>query len=214
MRIDLSGKTAVVTGSTEGIGFAIAKGLAEAGAEVIVNGRKSATVEAAVERLLQVAPAQKHRGVASDLGAASGCEALVAAAPTADILVNNVGMYGPKDFFDTSDEDWERYFAVNVMSGVRLSRSYLPQMRKKGWGRVLFVSSESGLNIPVEMIHYGVMKTAQLSLSRGLAKRMAGSGVTVNAILPGPTLSEGVAEMLEAERGKPASRLKSSRRNS
>lgn len=154
MRIDLSGKTAVVTGSTEGIGFAIAKGLAEAGAAVIVNGRKSATVEAAVERLLQVAPAQKHRGVASDLGAASGCEALVAAAPTADILVNNLGMYGPKDFFDTSDEDWERYFAVNVMSGVRLSRSYLPQMRKNGWGRVLFVSSESGLNIPVEMIHY------------------------------------------------------------
>ncbi len=202
MRIDLSGKTAVVTGSTEGIGFAIAKGLAEAGAEVIVNGRKSATVEAAVERLLQIAPAQKHRGVASDLGVASGCEALVAAAPTADILVNNVGMYGPKDFFDTSDEDWERYFAVNVMSGVRLSRSYLPQMRKKGWGRVLFVSSESGLNIPVEMIHYGVTKTAQLSLSRGLAKRMAGSGVTVNAILPGPTLSEGVAEMLEAERRK------------
>ena len=111
-------------------------------------------------------------------------------------------MYGPKDFFDTTDEDWERYFAVNVMSGVRLSRAYLPQMRKNGWGRVLFVSSELGLNIPVEMIHYGVMKTAQLGLSRGLAKRMAGSGVTVNAILPGPTLSEGVAEMLEAERRK------------
>ena len=202
MRIDLSGKTAVVTGSTEGIGFAIAKRLAEAGAAVIINGRRRATVEAAIERLLKVAPAERLRGVASDLSSASGCEALVAAAPTADVLVNNLGIYGPKDFFDTTDEDWERYFAVNVMSGVRLSRAYLPLIRKNGWGRVLFVSSESGLNIPVEMIHYGVMKTAQLSLSRGLAKRMAGSGVTVNAILPGPTLTEGVAEMLEAERQK------------
>ena len=142
MRIELSGKTAVVTGSTE-LGFANAKGLAEAGAAVIVNGRKSATVEAAVERLLQVGPAQKHRGVASD-PARVGLRGACRRRAHRDILVNNVGMYRPKDFLDTSEEDWERYFAVNVMSGVRLSRSYLPQMRKKGWGRVLFVSSRIG----------------------------------------------------------------------
>ena len=202
MKIDLSGKTAIVTGSTEGIGFAIAQGLAKAGAAVVVNGRKAEAVEATVARLREAAPRANVRGTAADAGTAQGCDAIVAATPAADILVNNVGIYGLKDFFETPDEEWERYFAVNVMSGVRLSRAYLPGMREKGWGRVLFLSSESGLNIPPDMIHYGVTKTAILGLSRGLAKRMAGTGVTVNAILPGPTLSEGVRDMLALDQKK------------
>jgi NAD(P)-dependent dehydrogenase (short-subunit alcohol dehydrogenase family) len=207
MKIDLSGKTAVVTGSTGGIGFAIAKGLAGAGAAVVLNGRKQEAVDRAVARLREAVPdAKSVRGVAADLGAAEGCAALVEAQPSADVLVNNVGIFGPQDFFDTPDGEWERFLAVNVMSGVRLSRAYLPGMAGRGWGRVVFMSSESGLNIPADMVHYGVTKTADLALSRGLAKRMAGTGVTVNAVLPGPTLSEGVREMLRAEQersGKP-----------
>ena len=199
MKIDLSGKTAIVTGSTAGIGYAIAKGLAETGAAVVVNGRSVEAVERAVARLKTEVAAASVTGVAADVGTLDGCAALVAKVPDADILVNNVGIYGPQDFFEIPDEEWSRFFETNVMSGVRLARAYLPAMVARGWGRVLFLSSESALNIPADMIHYGFTKTALLSISRGLAKRVAGSGVTVNAILPGPTLSEGVAEMLKEQ---------------
>jgi NAD(P)-dependent dehydrogenase (short-subunit alcohol dehydrogenase family) len=196
MKIDLSGKTAIITGSTAGIGFAIAQGLAEAGATVVLNGRKAAALDKAVATLASAVPGAKIRGVAADVGSAQGCAALLEAEPSADILVNNAGIYGPQDFFDTPDEEWQRFFDVNVMSGVRLSRAYLPGMADRNWGRVVFISSESGLNIPADMIHYGFTKTANLSVSRGLAKRLAGTGVTVNAVLPGPTLTEGVEDML------------------
>jgi NAD(P)-dependent dehydrogenase (short-subunit alcohol dehydrogenase family) len=197
MKIDLADKTAIVTGSTAGIGFAIAKGLAAAGAEVVVNGRKQAAVDAALAALKQAVPGSVVRGFAADLGTAEGCAALVRAEPAADILVNNVGIFGPHDFFEIPDSEWTRFFEVNVMSGVRLSRAYLPGMVERDWGRVVFLSSESALNIPVDMIHYGFTKTAVLAISRGLAKRVAGTGVTVNAVLPGPTLSEGVEAMLK-----------------
>jgi NAD(P)-dependent dehydrogenase (short-subunit alcohol dehydrogenase family) len=197
MNIDLSKKIAIVTGSTVGIGFAIAKGLADAGATVVVNGRTQNAVDKAVASLRDAIPAATVRGVAADVGTDEGCAALARAEPFADILVNNVGIYGPRDFFEIPDTEWSRFFEVNVMSGVRLSRAYLPGMAKRAWGRVVFISSESGLNIPVEMIHYGFTKTANLAVSRGLAKRMAGTGVTVNAVLPGPTRSEGVEAMLK-----------------
>ncbi len=194
MQIDLDGKTAIVTGSTAGIGFAIARGLAGAGASVVVNGRTQEAVDRAVSRL---ASDGQVRGVAADVSTADGCRALAAAVPDCDILINNMGIFEQRDFFDIDDADWERFFASNVMSGVRLSRAYLQGMAKRGWGRVVFISSESALNIPVAMIHYGFTKTAQLAVARGLAKRMAGTGVTVNAVLPGPTKSDGVAAMLK-----------------
>lgn len=197
MQIDLTGKRAIVTGSTEGIGFAIAKGLADAGATVIVNGRTQAKVDAAVARIGGAA-----RGVVADLGDAAGHDALLAAEPEADIVVSNLGIFQPADFFETDDATWDRHWQINVMAGVRLARSYLPGMEKAGWGRFVLLASESAFNIPVEMIHYGVSKTADVALARGLAKRMAGTGVTVNSVLPGPTLSEGVAAMLEDERAK------------
>lgn len=197
MKIDLSGKIAIVTGSTEGIGFAIAKGLAEAGAKVVVNGRTDAKVDAAVTRL-----GGSARGISADLGTTEGHATLVAAEPEADIVVSNLGIFQPADFFDTDDTVWDRHWQVNVMAGVRLARAYLPGMEAKGWGRFLLLGSESAFNIPVEMIHYGVTKTADVALARGLAKRMAGTGVTVNSVLPGPTLSEGVAAMLEEERAR------------
>jgi NAD(P)-dependent dehydrogenase (short-subunit alcohol dehydrogenase family) len=197
MKIDLSRKTAIVTGSTAGIGFAIAEGLARSGATVVMNGRTEAAVGAAVSRLANIVGSALVRGVAADLGTAEGCERLVTAEPGCDILINNVGIFGLQDFFETPDADWQRFFDVNIMSGVRLSRAYLPGMIERKWGRVIFISSESGLNIPADMIHYGVTKTANLAVSRGLAKRVAGTGVTVNAILPGPTLSEGLRDMLD-----------------
>ena len=199
MKIDLSGKKALVTGSTGGIGYAIAAGPAKAGAEVIINGRKDDKTSQAVEKLKSEQPDATIHGVAADLGTVEGCDKLIKAVPHLDILVNNVGIFGPQDFFDTPDSDWQNFMDVNVMSGVRLSRAYLPGMEKQGWGRVVFLSSESAINIPADMIHYGVTKTAYLALSRGLAKRMAGTGVTVNAVLPGPTLSEGVANILSGE---------------
>ena len=205
MKIDLTGKTAVISGSTGGIGLAIAIGLAEAGAAVVVNGRTDATVSAAVATVLQRVPGSRVRGVSADLGSAEGCDRLLAAVPASDILVNNVGIFQMQDFFELPDSEWERFFAVNVMSGVRLSRAYAEKMVTAGWGRIVFISSESGLNIPPDMIHYGFTKTANLSVSRGLAKRLAGTGVTVNAVLPGPTMSDGLVAAFQgavAESGK------------
>ena len=192
MHIDLSGKTALVTGSTAGIGFAIAKGLAASGAEVVLNGRAQDRVDAALIRLQQAVPAARLHGIAGDVAQIDGGNAVVRALPEVDILVNNAGIFEPKDFFEIGDEDWDRFFEINVMSGVRMSRAYLQGMLKRNWGRIIFISSESALNIPTEMIHYGMTKTAQLAISRGLAKLTRGTGVTVNAVLPGPTLSEGV----------------------
>ena len=192
MKIDLSGKIALVTGSTSGIGHAIAKGLAASGASVVVNGRTQAKVEAAAAGLAKTVAGAKVRGIAADVSTAAGCQALVAALPQVDILINNAGIFEPKGFFDIPDEDWSRFFDVNVMSGVRLARAYLPEMLKRNWGRIVFISSESGLNIPQEMIHYGMTKTAQLAVARGLAEMTRGTAVTVNSVLPGPTLSEGV----------------------
>jgi NAD(P)-dependent dehydrogenase (short-subunit alcohol dehydrogenase family) len=192
MIIDLKGKTALVTGSTSGIGHAVAKGLAAAGADVVINGRTEAKVEAAAAAIARAVPGSKIRGVAADVATAAGCKALIGALPELDILINNAGVFEPKGFFDIPDEDWNRFFEVNVMSGVRLARAYLPDMLKRDWGRIVFISSESALNIPMEMIHYGMTKTAQLAVSRGLAEMTRGTAVTVNAVLPGPTMSEGV----------------------
>ena len=192
MNIDLKGKTALVTGSTSGIGHAIAKGLAVAGANVVVNGRTQAKVDAAVAAIAEAAPGGKIAGVAADVSTAAGCQTLVEMLPDVDILINNAGIYEPKGFFDIPDDDWSRFFEVNVMSGVRLARAYMRGMLTRNWGRIVFVSSESALNIPAEMIHYGTTKTAQLAVSRGLAEMTQGTAVTVNSVLPGPTMSEGV----------------------
>jgi NAD(P)-dependent dehydrogenase (short-subunit alcohol dehydrogenase family) len=192
MKIDLPGKTALVTGSTAGIGYAIAEGLAAAGAAVVLNGRSRASVDAAVKKLAGAVSGGKVRGIAADVSTAAGCKALVAALPDVDILINNAGIYGAKDFFDITDEDWTRIFETNVMSGVRMARAYMPAMLRRGWGRIVFISSESALNIPTEMVHYGTTKTAQLSIARGLAQLTRGTAVTVNSVLPGPTMSEGV----------------------
>lgn len=199
MKIDLTGKLALVTASTGGIGFAIARGLAESGAEVIVNGRSESSVNQGIQHLQQAVPGIAVRAAIADLSTAEGVESLLKVAANVDILVNNAGIYGPQDFYSTDDETWDNYWHTNVMSGVRLARALLPGMVQKGWGRVVFISSESALNIPSDMIHYGVTKTAQLSLARGLAKFVAGSGVTVNSVLPGPTLSDGFAAMMKDE---------------
>lgn len=193
MNFGLQGKVAVVTGSTAGIGFASAVGLAREGAQVVINGRGTERVDTAIARLKEMVPNADVRGIAADLGSAQGVEALITQVPDADILVNNLGIFEPKAFEEVSDEEWLRFFEVNVLSGIRLSRHYLPRMKEKNWGRIIFVSSESAVNIPSEMIHYGMTKTAQLAVARGMAETTIGTGVTVNSVLPGPTASEGVA---------------------
>jgi NAD(P)-dependent dehydrogenase (short-subunit alcohol dehydrogenase family) len=202
MIIDLTGKTALVTGSTEGIGYAIARQLGESGATVVINGRSEAKTAETAKRLAAELSSTSATGIAADVSTAEGCAALVARVPHVDILINNAGVFQPIDFFEATDEVWDRHWQVNVMSGVRLARAYLPGMRERDWGRVIFLASESGFNIPVDMIHYGVTKTADVAVARGLAKRMAGTGVTVNSVLPGPTLSEGVEAMLAEEQSK------------
>lgn len=197
MDLQLSDKVALVSGSTAGIGLAIATTLAQEGATVIVNGRTQERVNHALEILQQSVPNAKLQGIAADLGTKAGVELLLQQVPFVNILVNNLGIYGSQAFEDISDEEWMNILEVNVMSGVRLSRHYLPLMLKKDWGRIIFISSESALNIPAEMIHYGVTKTAQVALSRGLAETTAGSNVTVNTVLPGPTRSEGVETFIE-----------------
>jgi len=192
MDYGLKGKRVLVTGSTAGIGLAVARALLAEGAVVAVNGRSMARVDAAVSGLRQGVPGAKVDGFVADLATQAGCESLVARLPDVDVLVNNMGIFEPKPFADISDADWMRFFETNVLSGVRLSRHYVKGMTSRNWGRIVFVSSESGLQIPTEMIHYGVTKTAQLAVARGLAETLAGTGVTVNSVLPGPTASEGV----------------------
>lgn len=187
----------LVTGSTAGIGFASAEAFAKEGATVFVNGRTQARVDDAIGRIRAAAPEGEVSGIAADVGTADGCAAVVRAVPVLDVLVNNAGIFEPKPFGEIPDADWLRFFEVNVLSGVRLARAYLPGMLARNWGRIVFVSSESALQIPVEMIHYGTTKTAQLAVARGLAETTAGTAVTVNAVLPGPTRSEGVAAFLD-----------------
>lgn len=196
MDLGLDGKRALVTGSTAGIGFAAARALAREGAQVVINGRTDERVRAAVQAIEREVAGARVTGVAADLGGAEGCARVTRQVAELDILVNNVGIFEPKPFEQIPDDDWLRFFETNVMSGVRLSRHYLPGMRSRNWGRVVFVSSESGLHIPVEMIHYGVTKTAQIAIARGLAESLASTGVTVNSVLPGPTRSEGVGEFI------------------
>lgn len=190
MQIELKNRTAVVTGSTAGIGRAIAEGLARAGAAVVINGRTQERVDTALREMRALLPEAKLTGIAADVATAAGSSVLFAHAPDADILVNNAGTAHLNNFFDQTDDEWLDLFQLNVMSGVRAARHYVPKMTARGWGRVVFISSESGLNIPKEMIDYGVTKTAILGVSRGLAELVAGTGVTVNAVLPGPTNSE------------------------
>jgi NAD(P)-dependent dehydrogenase (short-subunit alcohol dehydrogenase family) len=192
MDLNLKGRRAVVTGSTGGIGHATARELAMMGAAVAINGRTKARVDDAIAKLKRDVPNGEFLAAPGDLGTAEGADAVQRAVPEADILVNNAGIFEPKPFFDIPDADWLRFFETNVLSGIRLARHYTPGMVKRGWGRVVFISSESGLHIPAEMVHYGITKTAQIAVARGLAETVAGTGVTVNSVLPGPTLSEGV----------------------
>jgi NAD(P)-dependent dehydrogenase (short-subunit alcohol dehydrogenase family) len=192
MDLGLAGKRALVTGSTAGIGYATARALAAEGALVTINGRGEARVNEAIARLRAELPNPQLEGVAADLASAEGCQRLTAALPAVDILVNNMGVFEPKPFEQIPDEDWLRFFETNVLSGIRLARHYVGGMRARNWGRIVFVSSESAVQIPTEMIHYGMTKTAQLAVARGLAETLAGTGVTVNSVLPGPTASEGV----------------------
>ena len=207
MDLGLRGKRALVTGSTAGIGLAAARALAIEGASVTVNGRTETRVANAVTRLKSELPGATVNGIAADLSTGDGCRALIGRLPEVDVLVNNLGIFEPKAFDQIPDEDWIRFFETNVLSGVRLARHYVQGMRSRNWGRIVFVSSESALQIPAEMIHYGMTKTAQLAISRGLAETLAGTGVTVNSVLPGPTASEGVGEFvarLAAEQGSDA----------
>ncbi len=197
MNLQLQGQHALVTGSTAGIGFAIAKALAAEGATVTINGRSETSVGQALQRLQALLPEASLRGVAADAATAKGCEQLTAGGPPVDILVNNMGIFDPKPFDDIPDSDWMRFFETNVMSGVRLSRALLPGMKQRNRGRIVFISSESGICPPAEMVHYGMTKSAQLSVSRGLAETCAGTAVTVNSVLPGPTLTEGAKDFFD-----------------
>lgn len=196
MDLQLAGRIAFVSGSTAGIGLATAQRLAREGASVVVNGRTPARVEAAVAHIRAEVAGAQVTGVAADLGTATGVATAVAAVPRVDVLINNLGIFEVRAFDAIDDADWLRFFEVNVLSGIRLARAWLPGMRERNWGRVVFVSSESALDIPVEMIHYGMTKTAQLAVARGLAESLAGTGVTVNSVLPGPTASEGVTRFV------------------
>ena len=196
MNLQLEGKRALVTGSTAGIGYAIAEGLAREGTSVIVNGRTQTRVDRALASLVETAVRGKVEGIAADLGTAEGVKAATDKFPDLDILVNNLGIFDPKPFEMIPDDEWFKFFEVNVMSGVRLSRHYLPRMMKRNWGRIVFISSESAVQIPAEMIQYGMTKTAQLAVSRGLAETTAGTNVTVNTVLAGPTSSEGATEFV------------------
>jgi len=196
MDLQLEGKRALVSGSTAGIGYAIAEGLAKEGATVIVNGRTQQRVDQVLASLKKMGVRGKLEGLPADLGTASGVAAATQKFPELDILVNNLSIFDPKPFEEIPDDEWIKFFEVNILSGVRLSRHYLPSMKKRNWGRIVFISSESAIQIPVEMIHYGMTKTAQLAISRGLAETTVGSGVTVNAVLPGPTSSEGAMDFV------------------
>jgi NAD(P)-dependent dehydrogenase (short-subunit alcohol dehydrogenase family) len=196
MDLGLTGKRALVTGSTAGIGFATALALAREGAHVTINGRTEARVTAAVTEIKRQLPGAVVAGIAADLSGAEGCQQLIARMPEADVLVNNMGIFAPAPFDQIPDADWMRFFETNVLSGIRLARHYVTGMRARNAGRIVFVSSESALQIPTEMIHYGVTKTAQLAVARGLAETLAGTGVTVNSVLPGPTESEGVGQFV------------------
>lgn len=199
MDLKLTGKTALVTGSTAGIGLAIAERLAAEGVDVVISGRSQVKLdEAAASVTAKAANGGKVRAVLADPATAEGAEALISAVPEIDILVNNLGIYEAKPFAEITDEDWHRFFEVNVVSGARLARHYFPKMLEKSWGRVIFIASESGLVIPGEMIHYGMTKTAQLAIARGLAEQTRGTGVTVNSVLPGPTRSEGIGEFIRS----------------
>lgn len=210
MDLGIRAKLAIVTGSTAGIGWAAAEALAREGATVVVNGRTPARVEAGIARLREAVAGARVEGVAADVSTAEGCARLTAAHPDADILVNNMGIFEPRAFEAITDADWLRFFEANVLSGVRLARHYVRGMRARNWGRIVFVSSESGVQIPAEMIHYGVTKTAQIAVARGLAETLAGTNVTVNSVLPGPTASEAVERFVAsaaAASGKGAAQL-------
>jgi hypothetical protein len=198
MDLKLRGKSALVTGSTAGIGLAIAKSLAAEGARVYVNGRTQERVTAAISAVLEHSSSAWVEGIAADLGDAAGVRAVTEALPEVDLLINNLGIFEPKPFIEIPDADWNRFFEVNVMSGIRLSRHYLAAMLRKNWGRIIFISSESGVQIPAEMVHYGMTKSAQIAVARGIAESVAGTGVTANSILAGPTESEGVGEFVRA----------------
>jgi NAD(P)-dependent dehydrogenase (short-subunit alcohol dehydrogenase family) len=200
--LKIAGRRALVIGSTSGIGYAIAEGLAREGAQVLLNGRQADSLERAIARIKKAVKGAKVVGVVADAATAEGSKTIVGQAPDVDILVNNLGIYKRQGFFETPDEDWMHFYEVNVLSGIRFARAYGQGMRERGWGRIIFISSESGLLIPVDMTNYGVTKTAQIAVMRGLAREFGGCGVTVNCVLPGPTRTEGISTMLADESKK------------
>lgn len=202
MDLQLKNKRVFISGSTKGIGFATAKTLAKEGATVIINGRSQESIDKALLELKKEVPEKLVSGIACDFSKIEEIDNAIKELGEIDILINNVGIFDPKDFFEISDEEWKNFYEVNVLSGVRLAKALMPAMLKKDWGRVIFISSESGLNIPVEMIQYGTTKTAQLAVSRGLAEITKGTNVTVNSVLPGPTFSDGVKKMVDADDNK------------